>query len=108
MYRFIHEEPVQDDVHGFKTNHHTKRIEFHVEDDAGLDEMCDAFENFLKANGYNFDGNVEIVPPEDKSYESRIDYNMWDNRTTSYSLNSATPEEWDKAYRNVKVNYKSE
>tara|TARA_B110000503_G_scaffold142735_1_gene240661 strand:- start:2365 stop:2715 length:351 start_codon:yes stop_codon:yes gene_type:complete len=111
MYKFIHEEPVQDDVHGFKTTHHTKRIEFHVEDDAGLDEICDSFQHFLKANGYEFDGDVEIVPQKNKEsvpqksksedYKSKMNYNMWDKIPSSYSLNSATPEEWDKAYNKL-------
>lgn len=100
MHKFIMENDYPDQL--------PTTVEFTVPSDADLNDMLEQFELYLKAVGFNFDGNLDIVPPEDKSYESRIDYNMWDNRTTSYSLNSATPEEWDKAYRNVKVNYKSE
>ena len=105
MYKFIFEDEDRPDRYNISDPYHTKRVEFQVRDGSNLDEMLDAFENFLKANGYHFDGNVDIVQEEDESYESRIDYNMWDSRTTSYSLDSATPEEWNNAYKNVKVTY---
>ena len=94
MYTFIHEEPKREYVHGFSTTHHTKKIEFTVEDDSDLEEMCDAFEHFLKACGYHFDGNVDIVPEHsfDETVRNSIDY--------------ASPEEWNQAYKSVKVTYK--
>ena len=103
MYKFIFED--EEHIDKWSDPYHTKRVEFQVRDGSNLDEMLDAFENFLKANGYHFDGNVDIVQEEDESYESRIDYNMWDQKT-NYSLDSATPEEWNQAYKNVKVTYK--
>jgi len=119
VYKFIHEEPVQEDVHGFKTTHHTNRIEFNVEDGSDLDEMCDAFQHFLLANGYSFDGNVEIVPNEE---DELLDYKAMQQDMTELngdgnrergrygedthvykpkrtSLWDAKPEEWD-ALRN--------
>jgi hypothetical protein len=120
VYKFIHEEPAQEDVHGFKTTHHTNRIEFNVDDDASLDEMCDAFQHFLMANGYSFDGNVEIVPNEEdelrdyKAMQQDItELNGDGNRergrygedTHDYnrkSLWDATPREWDAAAKKLK------
>jgi hypothetical protein len=94
MYTFIHEEPKREYVHGWPTTHHTKKIEFTVEDDSGLEELCDAFEHFLKACGYEFDGNIDIVP--EHGFED----------TVRNSIDDATPEEWNQAYKNVKVTYK--
>lgn len=34
---------------------------FQLDDDSNLDDMCRAFEQFLKACGYNFSGSVEII-----------------------------------------------
>jgi hypothetical protein len=51
--------------------HYTAEIT--VDEDASLSDMCHAFELFLKVSGYNFDGNVDIVPFEDEplSYPPR-------------------------------------
>ena len=58
MYKFIFED--EDHTDKWSDPYHTKRIEFQVRDGSSLDEMLDAFENFLKANGYHFVGNVDI------------------------------------------------
>ncbi len=121
MYKFIHEEPVQESVHGFKTTHHTNRIEFNVDDGSDLDEMCDAFQHFLLANGYSFDGNVEIVPNEEdtlrdyKAMQQDItELNGDGNRERGRygedlsqnpqrkSLWDASPQEWDSAAKKLK------
>jgi len=94
MYKFIFEDEDRPCPYGITDPYHTKRIEFQVRDNSDLDEMCDAFENFLKANGYNFDGNVDIVPEHG-----------FDN-TDRNSIDDAKPMEWNNAYKNVKVTYK--
>jgi len=40
--------------------------EITVDEDATLSDMCRAFELFLKVSGYEFNGNVDIVPFEDE------------------------------------------
>ena len=119
MYKFIHEEPIKDGALGAITAHHTSRVEFSVLSDSNLDEMCEAFQHFLLANGYSFDGNVEIVPNEDEELQDykamqqdMTELNGDGNRergrygedTHVYkpkrtSLWDAKPEEWD-ALRN--------
>jgi len=94
MYKFIFEDEDRPCPYGITDPYHTKRIEFQVRDNSNLDEMLDAFENFLKANGYNFDGNVDIVP--EHSFDE----------TVRNSIDDATPEEWNQAYKNLKVTYK--
>jgi hypothetical protein len=69
MYYFTHQEPDQEDVHGFKTTHHTNRIEFCVDDDASVDELCDSFQHFLLANGYQLEGDIEVVKKSAKIYD---------------------------------------
>lgn len=71
MFTFTRKEPKRKYVHGIATTHHVKKIQFTVEADADLPEMCDAFEHFLRACGYDFTGNVEIVekPSQTISYE---------------------------------------
>jgi hypothetical protein len=125
MYKFIHEEQeAEGNLGRLLTAHHIKRVEIVVETDACLAEMCDAFQLFLKANGYNFEGNVEIVP-EDGFEQDIVDYKSMQqdvtelngdgNRergrygedTTKYqpkqtSLWDAKPEEWDEASRNIR------
>ena len=39
-------------------SYHTQRVEFTVTDDADISELCDSFEHFLKATGYEFDGHI--------------------------------------------------
>jgi hypothetical protein len=94
MYKFIFEDEDRPCPYGITDPYHTKRIEFQVRDNSDLDEMLDAFENFLKANGFNFDGNVDIVPKH-----------SFDN-TDRNSIDDAKPMEWNNAYKNVKVTYK--
>ena len=119
MYTFIHEEPKREYVHGWPTTHHTKKIEFTVEDDSGLEELCDAFEHFLKACGYEFDGNVEIVDqmeldPDKRNWQYDCEGNkvVKGDFTTLYKpkkkLWDALPEEWNQAYKNVKMKYKTD
>ena len=69
MYYFTHQEEDQEDVHGFKTTHHTNRIEFSVDDDASVDELCDSFQHFLLANGYQLEGDIEVVKKSAKIYD---------------------------------------
>ena len=63
------------------------KVEFTVPSDADLNDMLEQFELYLKAVGFNFDGNIDIV-------------------NVRNSIDDATPEEWNQAYKNVKVTYK--
>ena len=63
------------------------KVEFTVPSDADLNDMLEQFELYLKSVGYNFDGNIDIV-------------------NVRNSIDDATPEEWNQAYKNVKVTYK--
>jgi len=119
VYKFIHEEPIKDGALGAITAHHTSRVEFSVLSDSDINEMCEAFEFFLRANGFSFDGNVQIVPDET---DELIDYKSMQQDMTELngdgnrergrygedthvykpkrtSLWDAKPEEWD-ALRN--------
>jgi len=69
-------------------------VEFTVPSDASLTDMLEQFELYLKAVGFNFDGNLDIVP--EHSFDE----------TVRNSIDDATPEEWNQAYKNVKVTYK--
>jgi len=119
MYKFIFEDEDRPCPYGITDPYHTKRIEFQVKDNSNLDEMLDAFENFLKANGYNFDGNVDIVPEDsmeldpdkrDWQYDCEGNKVVKGDFTTLYKpkkkLWDATPEEWSQAYKNVTMKYK--
>ena len=102
MYKFIFEDEEHTDPYGITDPYHTKRIEFQVKDNSDLDEMLDAFENFLKANGYHFDGNVDIVKEDSTDdYESKIDYNMWDQKSQPFK-----PFAYSNTYKDMKVTYK--
>jgi len=63
------------------------KVEFTVPSDADLNDMLEQFELYLKAVGFSFDGNIDIV-------------------NVRNSIDDATPEEWNQAYKNVKVTYK--
>lgn len=39
-------------------------VSFTLPDDTSLDDQLAAFEDFLKASGYNFDGELQIVKEE--------------------------------------------
>jgi hypothetical protein len=118
MYKFIFEDTEKEQNSIFDP-YHTKRVEFQVRDNSSLDEMLDAFENFLNANGYHFDGNVDIVPEDsmeldpdkrDWQYDCEGNKVVKGDFTTMYKpkkkLWDATPEEWNQAYKNVTMKYK--
>ena len=86
MHKFIMENDYPDQL--------PTTVEFTVPSDADLNDMLEQFELYLKAVGFNFDGNLDIVP--EHSFED----------TVSNSIDDATPEEWNQAYKNVKVTYK--
>ena len=60
-------------------------VEFTVPSDADLTDMLEHFELYLKAVGFSFDGNVDIVP--EHGFED----------TVRNSIDDATPEEWNAA-----------
>ena len=41
-----------------------RNIEITISEEASLDEMLDAYAQFLRACGYNFDGRLEVVDDE--------------------------------------------
>ena len=49
------------------------KVTYEVGEDASLTQMLDAFENFLKASGYSFDGVVDIVPHESEYVDETMD-----------------------------------
>ena len=51
--------------HQFDDLAHNK-VTFDVAEDASLDQMLDAFEHFLKASGFSFDGQLDFVKDEDE------------------------------------------
>ena len=77
-------------------------VEFTVPSDADLNDMLEQFESYLKAVGFSFDGNIDIVP--EHSFDDTV-------RDADEAVNSkkklwdATPEEWNNAYKSVKVTY---
>ncbi len=52
----------------YDESHPRVRIEMHS--DSSLDEVLEAFEGFLRATGYGFDGNV-VIETEFNHEESR-------------------------------------
>ena len=43
----------------------TRRIEISIHEFSTISECTEAFEDFLRASGYVFDGIIDIVPSED-------------------------------------------
>jgi predicted house-cleaning NTP pyrophosphatase (Maf/HAM1 superfamily) len=41
------------------------KVTFDIAEDAYLDQMLDAFEHFLKASGFSFDGRLDFVKDEE-------------------------------------------
>jgi len=48
------------------------KVTFEVGEDASLTQMLDAFEHFLKASGFNFDGYLDFV--KDDEVDPFVDY----------------------------------
>ena len=40
-----------------------ERVTVAIDNGSSIDQLCDAFTNFLRGCGYVFDGEVELVPP---------------------------------------------
>jgi len=47
----------------YQYNDNSEKVVFEVPRDASLSDMLDAFERFLRAATYCFDGHLEIVEP---------------------------------------------
>lgn len=60
MHKFIYENDY--------TEQEPRKITFEVGMDADLTEMIEAFENYLKAVGYNWDGVLDIQPEQSSDY----------------------------------------
>lgn len=62
-------------------------LSMEIHQDAFIDDVLEAFSRFLKAVGYHFDGNIEIVPEE--SYDiSDLD----DDGQDFVHIDNMTPE----------------
>jgi len=59
MIKFVYEVP---EAHQEFTA--TKNVVMEIQDESNLDEMLDAYAHFLKAIGYNFDGQICITEEE--------------------------------------------
>jgi hypothetical protein len=56
MIKFVYETP---EIHKEFTG--VKSIVMEVQDEASRDEMLEAYESFLRAIGYSFDGRIDVV-----------------------------------------------
>ena len=52
------------------------KITFDIDEDANLSQMLDAFEHFLKASGFSFDGYLDFVKDEidDPFYDELVEH----------------------------------
>ena len=101
------------------------KVEFTIPSDADLNDMCEEFTNYLRAVGFhipqgnyldfvNDDGDTEkgwddFFEKENTVTKDFCEYgNYGENNppVSSYSIDYATPQEWNNAYRNVTVKYK--
>ena len=60
MIKFVYEVP---EIHKPYTG--VKSIVMELEEEASLTEMLEAYESFLKAVGYNFDGVIDVVKEDE-------------------------------------------
>ena len=105
MHKFEWENPYFDQE--------PRKIVIEVGQDASLTEMLEAFQSYLKAVGYGFDGNLDIVP-EDSFDDTHRGYNPQEkfDEYGNYGENNppvgdsprkklwdATQEEWNEAYK---------
>ena len=95
MHKFIMENDYPDQL--------PTTVEFTVPSDASLTDMLEQFELYLKAVGFNFDGNLDIVP--EHSFDDTVREPVFEKGYPSYeAVNSnkklwdATPQEWNNAY----------
>lgn len=60
MIKFVYETP---EIHKEYTG--VKSIVMEVEAEASRDEMLEAYESFLRAIGYSFDGHIDVVKEDE-------------------------------------------
>jgi len=60
MIKFVYEVP---ETHKEFTG--VKSIVMEVQDESSRDEMLEAYESFLRAVGYHFDGHIDVVNEDD-------------------------------------------
>ena len=98
MHKFEWENPYFDQE--------PRKIVIEVGQDASLTEMLEAFQSYLKAVGYGFDGNIDVVPEhsfDDTYRDSEFEIN--EEAVQRRKLWDATPEEWNEAYKNVTMKH---
>ena len=102
MHKFVYENDYEGQL--------STKVEFTIPSDASLDDILEEFQNYLKATGFVFDGNVDIVPED--SFDDTVREPVFEKGYPSFeAVNSkkklwdATPEEWNEAYKNVTVKF---
>lgn len=94
-----------------------EKVEFTINGQATIDDMCEAFERFLKATGYCIDGmTVELVETYEDDH-SHCDHAHNEHEHTQFEhesvadlqqsrrLNDVTPEEWNEVNRKYTIPY---
>ena len=92
------------------------KVEFTVPSDANLNDMCEQFSLYLKACGFSIpEGEcLDFVPEDgytDKGWDDFFDKKNNHSSTDKQwmncsSIDDATPQDWNNAYKNVTVKYK--
>ena len=102
MHKFVYENDYEGQL--------STKVEFTIPSDASLDDILEEFQNYLKATGFVFDGNVDIVPED--SFDDTVREPVFEKGYPSFeAVNSkkklwdATSEEWNEAYKNVTVKF---
>ena len=75
-------------------NQLSTKVEFTIPSDADLTDMLEQFELYLKAVGFSFDGNVDIVPVDEYGNYGENNPPVGESKK---KLWDATPEEWNAA-----------
>ena len=68
-YRLSYEPPQNSAKFGYRIE---PEVQMAISAEADLTQMCDFFESFLRASGYVFDGELEIVASDEA-----LDNNYW-------------------------------
>ena len=82
-----------------------EKVTMEIRGDSTLDDLCETFERFLKASGFNIEGmTVEMVPQEehDCCNHATEDADLVEPHRTS--IDDATPEEWNAVNRKYTFN----
>lgn len=103
MHKFIMENDYQGQL--------STKVEFTVPSEATLTDMCEQFSLYLKACGFHIpEGECLDFVPEDgyssEGWDSFGKMSVSDDFEPRGSIDDATPQDWNNAYKNVTVTYK--